>query len=216
MEKESKKPKKEEIKIPDDLLLRIQMNHSSKEVSKINFAETVYFSVLHEFPSKSKYKIQAVILGIFLSEEEDAKSYVPSLQNAAKSLDDLGEYDPYQWRLFWWEPQGRYYLDYREQTQDYFDFSVFWARAIALILLFVTGLWPVVGLYILAALLMKPEPVIPIENEAEQEFYNSYTHSRHGAAQRLKRRYQNLERRIRRMEHIVTTPEYNWEKRFNG
>ncbi|MGD8521173.1 MAG: PspC domain-containing protein [Desulfobacterales bacterium] len=99
---------------------------------------------------------------------------------------------------------------------EYFDFSVFWARAIALILLFVTGLWPMVGLYILAALLMKPEPVIPIENEAEQEFYNSYTHSRHGAAQRLKRRYQNLERRIRRMEHIVTTPEYNWEKRYNG
>ena len=98
---------------------------------------------------------------------------------------------------------------------EYFDFSVFWARAIALILLFVTGFWPVVGLYILAALLMKPEPVIPIENEAEQEFYNSYTHSRHGAAQRLKRRYENLERRIRRMEHIVTTPEYNWDERYN-
>jgi len=98
---------------------------------------------------------------------------------------------------------------------EYFDFSVFWTRAIALILLFVTGLWPVAGLYILGALLMKPEPVIPIENDAEQEFYNSYTHSRHGAAQRLKRRYENLERRIRRMEHIVTAPEYSWEKRFN-
>ena len=99
---------------------------------------------------------------------------------------------------------------------EYFDFSVFWTRAIALILLFVTGLWPVAGLYILGALLMKPEPVIPIENEAEQEFYNSYTHSRQGAAQRLRRRYESLERRIRRMEHIVTTPEYNWEKRYNG
>jgi phage shock protein C len=98
---------------------------------------------------------------------------------------------------------------------EYFDFSVFWARAIALILLFVTGLWPLVGLYILAALLMKPAPVIAIETEAEREFYDSYTHSRHGAAQRLKRRYENLERRIRRMEHIVTTPEFDWEKRFN-
>lgn len=87
------KDKKEETKISQDLLLRIQMNHSSKEVSKVNFGEIVYFSVIHEFPVKSKYKIQAVILGIFLSEEEDAKSYVPSLQNAAKSMDDLGEYD---------------------------------------------------------------------------------------------------------------------------
>ncbi|UCE55319.1 MAG: envelope stress response membrane protein PspC [Desulfobacterales bacterium] len=98
---------------------------------------------------------------------------------------------------------------------EFFDFSVFWARAIAIILLFVTGIWPLVGLYILAALLMKPEPVIAIETEAEREFYDSYTHSRHGAAQRLKRRYENLERRIRRMEHIVTTPEFDWEKRFN-
>lgn len=98
---------------------------------------------------------------------------------------------------------------------EYFDFSVFWARMIAVVLLFLTGLWPLVGIYIVAALLMKPEPVIPIETEAEKEFYDSYTHSRHGAAQRLKRRYQNLERRIRRMEHVVTTPEFNWEKRFN-
>jgi phage shock protein C len=100
-------------------------------------------------------------------------------------------------------------------TAEYFDFSVFWARMITVVLLFLTGLWPLVGIYIVAALLMKPEPVIPIKTEAEKEFYDSYTHSRHGAAQRLKRRYQNLERRIRRMEHVVTTPEFNWEKRFN-
>jgi phage shock protein C len=98
---------------------------------------------------------------------------------------------------------------------EYFDFSVFWTRIITVVLLFITGLWPLVGIYIIAALLMKPEPVIPIKTEAEREFYDSYTHSRHGAAQRLKRRYQNLERRIRRMEHVVTTPEFNWEKRFN-
>ncbi len=98
---------------------------------------------------------------------------------------------------------------------EYFDFSVFWARMITVVLLFVTGLWPFVGIYIVAALLMKPEPVIPLETAAEKEFYDSYTHSRHGAAQRLKRRYQSLERRIRRMEHVVTTPEFNWEKRFD-
>lgn len=98
---------------------------------------------------------------------------------------------------------------------EYFDFSVFWTRMITVVLLFITGFWPLVGIYIVAALLMKPEPVIPIETEAEKEFYDSYTRSRHDAAQRLKRRYQNLERRIRRMEHVVTTPEFNWEKRFN-
>ena len=64
---------------------------------------------------------------------------------------------------------------------EYFDFSVFWARAIAVLLLLLTGFWPITGLYFLAALLMKPEPVIPIHSEREQEFYDSYVHSRKGA-----------------------------------
>ena len=98
---------------------------------------------------------------------------------------------------------------------EYFDFSVFWTRAIVVLLLLFTGLWPIVGLYIIAALLMKPEPVIPIQSEEEQEFYDSYTSSRHRAAQRLKRRYRNLERRLQRMEHIVTAKEFDWENRLS-
>jgi phage shock protein C len=99
---------------------------------------------------------------------------------------------------------------------EHFDFSVFWARAIAVIFLFVSGFWPAIGLYLIAALLMKPAPVVAIENEAEQEFYNSYANSRHLAARRLKRRYENLERRIRRMEHMVTTREFEWENRLGS
>jgi phage shock protein C len=99
---------------------------------------------------------------------------------------------------------------------EHFDFSVFWTRMIAIIFLIVAGFLPAIGLYLLAALLMKPEPVIPIKNSAEKEFYDSYTYSRQGAVQRLKRRYENLQRRIQRMEHIVTSAEYDWEKRLNN
>ncbi len=99
---------------------------------------------------------------------------------------------------------------------EHFDFSIFWTRVIALILLFVAGFLPAIGLYLLAALLMKPEPVIPIHDAAEKEFYDSYANSRQGAVQRLKRRYENLQRRIQRMEHIVTSAEYDWENRLNG
>lgn len=98
---------------------------------------------------------------------------------------------------------------------EYFDFSIFWVRAIALILLFITGFWPITGLYFIAALLMKPEPVVPIQTEEEQEFYDSYTHSSRGAIDRLKRRYDNLEGRIQRMEHTVTTREFDWDHRLN-
>jgi phage shock protein C len=98
---------------------------------------------------------------------------------------------------------------------EYFDFSVFWTRAIVVIILFFSGFWPIMALYFIAALLMKPEPVIPIESDDQQEFYDSYIHSRKGTIDRLKRRYENLERRIQRMEHTVTGKEFDWERRLN-
>ena len=98
---------------------------------------------------------------------------------------------------------------------EYFDFSVFWARTIAFILFLFSGFWPIAALYFIAALLMKPEPVIPIQNEDQQEFYDSYVYSRKGATDRLKRRYDNLDRRIQRMEHTVTAREFDWDQRLN-
>lgn len=99
---------------------------------------------------------------------------------------------------------------------EYFDLSVFWVRVISLVLLIFTGFWPIGALYLISALLMKPKPVIPINTEEEQEFYDTYTHSRGQAAQRLKQKYATLKRRIQRLEDIVTSPEYNWEDRFKG
>ena len=79
---------------------------------------------------------------------------------------------------------------------QYFDFSVFWMRALAVVLLIFSGIWPMLIVYIGAVLLMKPEPVLPLETEEEQDFYNSYTTSRSMALRRLKRIYDHLDRRI--------------------
>src|SRR5262245_6403383 len=98
---------------------------------------------------------------------------------------------------------------------EYFDFSLFGMRVLASLLLIFSGVWPIVILYFLAALLMKPEPVLPLKTEEEQEFYNSYASSRRMALHRLKRTYDNLDRRIQRMESIVTSREYDWDRRLN-
>jgi phage shock protein C len=97
---------------------------------------------------------------------------------------------------------------------EHLDMSVGGVRFIAVVLLLFTGIWPVVFIYILAALMMKPEPVIPLENDAEEEFYNSYVSSRSMALSRLKRTYENLDRRVQRIEAIVTAPDYDWERRL--
>jgi len=97
---------------------------------------------------------------------------------------------------------------------DYFDLKVVWIRVLAVLLLIVSGLWPMTGIYLIAALIMRPEPVRPICDDDEREFYHSYVHSPEGAAQRIRRRAGDLERRIRRLEDSVTSREFDWDRRI--
>lgn len=99
---------------------------------------------------------------------------------------------------------------------QHFDFSTFWIRLGFIILFLLSGFWPVIGIYFVAALLMKPEPVRPINSDDEQEFYDSYVNAPSSAAQRLKRQFEKLDRRIRRMEDKVTGKEFEWERKFNS
>ena len=93
------------------------------------------------------------------------------------------------------------------------NISVFWTRVVAFLFMACSFGWAV-GLYILAALLMKPEPVVPFRGESDREFYDSYLNSRSMAIHRLKRVFDNLDRRIRRIEDIVTARDYDWERRL--
>ena len=99
---------------------------------------------------------------------------------------------------------------------DYYGVSLFWTRALAVFACIMTGIWPAIGLYIVAALVMKLEPVLPLETEEDLEFYHSYAASRSMALHRLKRTFDNLDRRLQRLEATVTAREYDWEERLNS
>ena len=94
---------------------------------------------------------------------------------------------------------------------DYFNLNAFWVRCFTLIIFLFTGFWPIGVMYIVAGLLLKMEPVSPLRDEKDEEFYESYTNSRRSAIQRIKRKFENIERRIQRMEHTVTSREFDWE-----
>ena len=96
----------------------------------------------------------------------------------------------------------------------HFDISVFWLRFSTILLALLTGIWPIIFIYIIAALIMKPEPIVPFENDAESEFYDSYTSSPNIGLKRLKREFDDIDRRIRRMEDIVTSKDFSWESRM--
>ncbi len=97
---------------------------------------------------------------------------------------------------------------------DYMDFSVTGLRLIVIVLVLFTGFFPAIVLYVIAACVMKIEPSVPFENQADREFYDSYSSSRPLAIDRLKRTYESLDRRIRRMESIVTSREFEWKRKM--
>jgi phage shock protein C len=99
---------------------------------------------------------------------------------------------------------------------EYADISVFWVRFAAFIALLFTGFWPMVLIYIVAAIFLKPAPVIEFTNDEDWDFYQTYTADRKRALLRLKKRCEVLDRRTRRMENIVTKREYDWDRRFQS
>jgi phage shock protein C len=92
---------------------------------------------------------------------------------------------------------------------EHFGLSVFWVRIAVLLVFVFTGFWPIGVIYIIAGLVLKPAPVVPLQNPADHEFYESYTTSREPALQRLKRKFDNIDQRIRRMEHTVTSRDFD-------
>lgn len=98
----------------------------------------------------------------------------------------------------------------------YFDLPVNMVRAVVILLLFLTGIWPVGFLYLIAAMIMKVAPAVPFKSPADREFYDSYSSSRTGALERLKRKFENLDRRIQRMEDVVTSRDFEWERRMKN
>ncbi|MEE4262243.1 MAG: envelope stress response membrane protein PspC [Desulfobacteraceae bacterium] len=99
---------------------------------------------------------------------------------------------------------------------DYLDVSAFWIRAILIVVFIFTGFWPVIGIYILAAFLMKSEPGVPGEKDSKRNYQCRYNRARRETSERIRRKWGHLEKRIRRMEDKVTSREFDWKKRFYG
>lgn len=96
----------------------------------------------------------------------------------------------------------------------FLDISVFWTRFAAVLLLIFTGFWPVTGIYLLAGFLLKPEPVLPLNTDEENDFYHVYAQSRKEGVARVKTKFERLEKRIRRLEDVITSREFDWDQRL--
>lgn len=98
---------------------------------------------------------------------------------------------------------------------EYFGIAPFWVRIATVVLFLMTGIWPTLILYFVAAALMKPSPVYPLRDSAEKDFYDAYTRVPKYTVQHIREKFQNLDRRIQRMEDIVTTRAYDWDRKMH-
>lgn len=92
--------------------------------------------------------------------------------------------------------------------------DAYWMRVIAVIIMIFSGIFPILIIYIAAALLMKPEPLTPLGPE-DEEFYNSMTSNRRLAILRLTKKLEALEKRAQCIENIVTSRGWDWDSRMN-
>jgi len=93
--------------------------------------------------------------------------------------------------------------------------DAFWLRIFAILLALFTAALPVVLTYVAAALLMKPEPTLPL-GPGEEEFYNTMTSSRAFALKRLSEKLDSLEKRTQFVENVVTSRGWDWDSRMRG
>ena len=99
---------------------------------------------------------------------------------------------------------------------DYMEISVTRIRIIFIVFFILSGLFPIALIYLLASILISPEPMVNFQSDEEKEFYNSYITARNMSVSRLKRKFDSLENRIRRMESIITAREYDWDRRLES
>ena len=98
----------------------------------------------------------------------------------------------------------------------YRDIPVRWLRLGVLLLILFTGIWPGIAIYILAAVLLKPEPVLPPLTPHEDVFYARFSGSRAVALHEIRQRMEHIGARIGRIEDNVTSPDFDWEQRLRS
>lgn len=96
----------------------------------------------------------------------------------------------------------------------YTDIPVLLPRIGVVAAFFMSGFFPVIVLYVAAALLIKPAALPPEDPRNQLDSYRRYAASRHESLDRLKLRFDRLEQRAREMESVVTAREYAWEQKL--
>ena len=97
---------------------------------------------------------------------------------------------------------------------EYLSMPTWAVRFFVVIAALFGGLWPMLGLYVLAGIVMQPQPVVPLADASEGDFYDSYARDPERAMGGLRQRYTGVERRLRRLEDLAVSREKDFDRRL--
>ena len=94
---------------------------------------------------------------------------------------------------------------------QYFDFSPWGVRFAFILFTMISGFWPGIAAYVICSFVMQPAPARPFTDDSSEEFYVVSQTSRTEALHKVQRAFQQLDKRLQRMEAIVTQPGFGLE-----
>lgn len=99
---------------------------------------------------------------------------------------------------------------------EYFNWSANVLRLLVIVLAIATAVMPIVIGYLVLGVLLKPAPERPFADAADQEFWTIYQDSPSLAMGKLDRQYDELDRRLQRLESIVTSPRFDLDEQYRN
>lgn len=99
---------------------------------------------------------------------------------------------------------------------NYFGWSVGLVRLLVIISSLFLFFWPTIILYLIAAMIMSPEPAEDLKTQEERDIWLHTQLDPEAAMEQLGRRAASVEKRMRRLEDYVTSKEYTWAKKSKG
>lgn len=99
---------------------------------------------------------------------------------------------------------------------NYFGWSVGIVRILIIVVSCFLFFWPTIILYLLAAMIMSPEPPDGLNSQEERDIWLYADLDPEAAMKQLGRRASLVEKRLRRLEDYVTSKEYKWECKSKG
>ena len=112
--------------------------------------------------------------------------------------------------------QDGLFLGVAKGLAEYFGWPTGLVRLIFVLAAVLLFFWPTLVLYLGAAIIMSPAPSGRLDSPEERDVWLQAQLDPQAALDRLGRRAESLEKRLRRMEDFVTSRDYAWLRRLKN